>query len=202
VHEWFPEGSNPVPAALHAAALPDELENHSSGCSDSNAISPGPRPGGAPHPLHPVSGPPRIRTENFLVAGQALYQLELAAHAGALAELRAPDVPQALSGRTYFRPGWPASFMVFRCGVVNAQAHSPEGGASQGWRESNTHSAGFGDRIPNRWVIPTHMKSRPTGFPVGGSWPELVGSYPEAPCIPRIPLGCGNAGMQACLSSR
>ena len=85
MHKWFPEGSNLVPAALHAAALPDELENHSSGCSDSNAVSPGPRPGGAPHPLHPVSGPPRIRTENFLVAGQALFQLELAAHAGALA---------------------------------------------------------------------------------------------------------------------
>src|ERR1035438_10044654 len=79
VHKWFPEVSNLVPAALHAAALPDELENHSSGCSDSNAVSPGPRPGGAPHPLHPVSGPPRIRTENFLVAGQALFQLELAA---------------------------------------------------------------------------------------------------------------------------
>jgi hypothetical protein len=25
---WFPEGSNLAPAALHAAALPDELENH------------------------------------------------------------------------------------------------------------------------------------------------------------------------------
>ena len=78
--KWFPEGSNLAPAVLHAAALPDELENHPSGCSESNAVSPGPRPGGAPHPLHPVSGPPRIRTENFLVAGQALFQLELAAH--------------------------------------------------------------------------------------------------------------------------
>jgi hypothetical protein len=83
-------------------------------------------------------------------------------------------VPQALSGRTYFRPGWPASFVVFRCGVVNAQAHSPEGGAAQGWRESNTHSAGFGDRLPSRWVIPMHTKSRPSGFPASGSWPELV----------------------------
>lgn len=30
----------------------------------------------------------------------------------------------------------------------------PQAGASQGRRGSNTHSAGFGDRPPIRWVIP------------------------------------------------
>jgi hypothetical protein len=29
---WFPEDSNLVPAALHAAALPGELENHGRAC--------------------------------------------------------------------------------------------------------------------------------------------------------------------------
>ena len=59
---------------------------------------------------------------------------------------------------------------------------------SQGRTESNCHSAGFGDRIPSRWVIPmraemsspnrTHgeyianqLKTARGGFsPAGGSW--------------------------------
>jgi hypothetical protein len=143
--------------------------------SDSNRELPGCRPGALPVGASSPCGCPR--------------------------RMRAPDLPQALSGRTYFRPGWPASFMVFRCGVVNAQAHSPEGGAAQGWRESNTHSAGSGDRLPSRWVIPMHTKSRPSGFPASGSWPELVRSYPEASGIPRMPVGRKDEGMQAYLSS-
>ena len=137
--------------------------------SDSNREPPGCRPGALPVGASSPCGCPR-RT-------------------------RAPAVPQALSGLTYFRPGWPVSFMVFRCGIVNAQARSPIGGASQGWRESNTHSAGFGDRTPSRWVIPTHMKSRPSGFPASGSWPELAVPIQKPPGSP----GCRSvARTQAC----
>jgi hypothetical protein len=45
----------------------------------------------------------------------------------------------------------------------------PGGWCSQGRRESNPHSAGFGDRPPSRWLIPMKMKTAPRGFPLGRS---------------------------------
>ncbi len=71
-------------------------------------------------------GPPRIRTENLLLAGESLCQLELAAHEGAPADGGTRQTSQAVSGLTPFRPGQPASFMVFRCADVKySQARSP-----------------------------------------------------------------------------
>jgi hypothetical protein len=42
--EWFPEDLNLAPAAFHAAALPDELENPESGSRDSNPVCRLPKP--------------------------------------------------------------------------------------------------------------------------------------------------------------
>ena len=39
---------------------------------------------------------------------------------------------------------------------------------SQGRQKLNPHLAGFGDRLPIRWLIPKQTKTAPRGFPRGG----------------------------------
>jgi hypothetical protein len=79
-----------------------------------------------------------------------------------------PSTSQAVSGLTSFRPGQPASFMVFRCAVIKSrQARSPAeaGGAPQGWQESNPQPAVLeAAALPLRH-IPMQLKTARWGLP-------------------------------------
>ena len=63
---------------------------------------------------------------------------------------------------------------VFRYGVLNGQACTR---GSQGRQELNPHFAGFGDRLPIRWLIPKQAKTAPRGFPWDGCRQVPPGAY-------------------------
>lgn len=94
----------------------------------------------------PESGPPRVRTGNLRHAMAALCQLELAAH-GRRDGARRPTAAtqRAASMLTLWSCQCAGTFTRRWC--------------LQGRTESNCHSAGFGDRLPSRWVIPMRAKS-------------------------------------------
>jgi hypothetical protein len=140
-----------------------------SGCTESNRVTPGPRPGGAPLPLHPVnlatSGAGEIRTLIDLLAGQVCSQLppqpqfERGAlqhcRAGAVATcalaMRAPrSRRQASAGR--IAASRACHYGVSRYGVENDQAH-----------------------------LCTRMRKPPSGFPEGGLAHRLLASHRSAP---------------------
>ena len=147
-----------------------------------------PRPGGAPHPLHPVSGPPRIRTENFLVAGQALFQLELAAHGvpspnegtrRTTGLVRAHILPSQVACVVHGVPLWScqcsSTFTRRRCRAGMARV---EHAFRRFWRPA-----------PSRWVIPMHTKAaRQVSLRAapGRNWVVPIQKPPASPECPSV----------------
>jgi hypothetical protein len=130
--------------------------------------------------LWPVGGPPRIRTGNLLLAGELLYQLELAAHAAAC-YLATGSQDRSFLG-AHSPPGIdPPRPITFRCAVVNPQARAPIG-----WCLAY---------VPVR-------KKRPPGVSLRAASGRCLHLYPEASPASRVRHGCKNAGMTRCLSSR
>ena len=93
-------------------------------------------------------------------------------------------------GQTAVKPPWPAVSWCSRYGRVNNQACTR---GSHGRQELNPHSAGFGDRLPIRWLIPGEMKTASRGFPRGGHWRVPLGAYPATTPIPR-PIRAARSG--------
>ncbi len=177
---WFPEGSNLAPAALHAAALPDELENQGrTGRARTGLVLPEHArsllrhhplhvwPGGFEPPvscsqnmrlttrLWPVSGPPRIRTGNLLLAGESLCQLELAAHVAARFWATGSQDRTFADAHPRPRIDLPRS-IAFRYAFVNSQARTPSGWCFAWTAGIEPATTGFGDqRSP--WLSYVHM---------------------------------------------
>jgi hypothetical protein len=160
------------------------------------------RPGQAgPYP----GGPPRIRTENLLLAGESLCQLELAAHEGAPANesTRQPRRPYPGSRRSV-----PGSLRRSWCSAVQMSSTArhvhPGGWCSAGMAGVEPTTSGFGGRRATVAPHPYAIEKPPAGgFPASGFRLSVSLPYPEASRAASVP-GCENAdaGMLACLSSR
>ncbi len=187
VRRWCPY--EPISAA---SALPTELESHESGCSDSNAVSPGPRPGGAPHPLHPGGRGGQIRTAGLTVPNRARSQAapqpvawrrwesnplrqRLQGAPAPLAVIPMPGVPAsarlagtpdraALDCRTRHIPLWSCQVPI---------TFPPKGGDPQGRQDSNLRRAVLEAAVLAAELRPYEIRNRPPGGVLGAvpAWP-------------------------------
>lgn len=142
---------------------------------------------------------------NLLGAGQALFQLELAAHEGALAGegTRQPRRPYPGSRRSVsgsLRRSWCSAVQL----SSTARHVHPGGWCSAGMAGIEPTTSGFGGRRATVAPHPYAIEKPPAGcFPASGFWLSVLLPYPEASQAASVP-GCkrADAGMLACLSSR
>jgi hypothetical protein len=147
-----------VPALLHSAALPGELENHS---VSREAGTRTPSAGSQNRSADPYTTSRQKRTHSALCeSGDGRNRTGY----GSACRAR-PLLSCHPHGQASAKPLRPAVSWCSHYARVNDQA------CTRGWQgrqELNPHLAGFGDRLPIRWLIPKQTK------PPRGAFPEAA----------------------------
>lgn len=130
---------------------------------------PGPKPGALTLTPHPAKRKARWRWPE---SNRLRRRLQ-----GATAALAVTPDRQAAA-----KLPWPAVSWCSRYGRVNNHACMR---GSQGRPELDPHSAGFGDRLPIRWLIPRQMKTAPAGLSLGAVAGECLLALTQQPLRPQ-----------------